>query len=378
MSFASSDQVLIRIAVFGVCMSVMCTAMISLLVLDNNGDYSFEEIQSYREDLSSFSGSSMLNSTPWVLTAAYTPWTGETPLINHTDPDGWLFGQKLTAADMGDYGDYLGTAANIKLDPSQKSNVPISPSGAVYSYVDNRNVVWWADSDTWYGWITRPIGEFFGLDTGERDVNAHVWNYSGIRYVFDPCLPFQYVDTSGTVSSDQISVRDGALSLVWYNYLASNGSQEGLSGGLDVYGGRVLLASYAATDIIAAYNTASGYATVYDFDFEGTHLQLSIRFDQAVIDNGMPLMAAWTNGDWSLAISSVSAGNFYDVENSNSFVSTAGDMIQTFIQIYTLSLPSINNPWMDIILWLLVGLPMTVALLFVTLRVISTVKPSWL
>lgn len=352
--------------------------MITLILSDDsNSDYSFDQIQGYRQELSSFTGESMLNSTPWVMTAAYTPWTSEDmPLVDHTDQDGWLFGQKLDNTDLGQDYAYIGKAADIRLNPDYKSSVPISVSDETRDYTDTRGLKWWADTSTWYGWLTRPIGEFFGQDTGEREVTAHIWNYQGLRYTFDPCLPFQYVDTSGEVPSNQISIRDGTLSLVWYSYAAANGTQEGLSGGLDVYGGRVLLASYAATDIIAAYNSSSGYATTYDFDFEGTHLQLSIRFDQDVIERGTPLMAAFTAGDWSLAISSISAGNFYDLENSNGFTATAGGMIDTFIKIYTLQLPSINNPWMDLILWLLVGLPMTLAMLFITLRVIDTVKPK--
>jgi hypothetical protein len=166
------------------------------------------------------------------------------------------------------------------------------------------------------------------------------------------------------------SVRDGALSLVWYNYAGT----EGLSGGLDVYGGRVLLASYTAADIISAYNTTSGYATTYDFDFEGTKLELNVRFDQVVLEEGTSLMQAWTQGDWSLAISSISAGNFYDIEESTSFSSTAGSMIKTFIQIFTFSLPAVSNPWIGWVLWMLCGLPMCMAMLFVTLRIIESVK----
>ena len=49
-------------------------------------------------------------------------------------------------------------------------------------------------------------------------------------------------------------------------------------------------------------------------------------------------------------------------------------MIRTFIQIYTLSLPNINNEWMNVILWLLVGLPMTLSLALITLRVMEAVK----
>lgn len=46
-------------------------------------------------------------------------------------------------------------------------------------------------------------------------------------------------------------------------------------------------------------------------------------------------------------------------------------MIKTFIQILTFSTPSIDNPWMDMVLWLIVGLPMMLALLCVTLRLIN-------
>ena len=72
-----------------------------------------------------------------------------------------------------------------------------------------------------------------------------------------------------------------------------------------------------------------------------------------------------------MAISSASAGNFFDVENSNSFTNTAGSMIDTFIQIYTFSYPEFKEPWVNVILWILVGLPMTMAMLLVTMRLVG-------
>lgn len=375
MTFASSEQVLMRVALFGIAVSVMSTCMISLLLVTDNGDYSFDEIQDYRNELSQFTGESMLNQTPWVLTDVLTPYDGLAPgetINDHVDNDGWLYGERVP------YTTYIGKSANIKLAVDHKSSVPITYADTETPYTVVSGVKWWADSSAWYGILVdtvfRPIGEFFGEDPNTyAQKNAHAWNYTGYRYVFDPTLPFKY-DENGDAT--KTSVRDGTLSIVWYNYQTASGSQEGLSGGLDVYGGRVLLASYAATDIIAAYNSTSGYATTYDFNFEGTHLNLSIRFDQDAIERGQPLMEAWTAGNWELAISSISAGNFYDIENSTSFTATAGNMIQTFIQIYTLDLPSINNPWMDLILWLIVGLPMTLAMLFLTLRIIDTAKPK--
>jgi hypothetical protein len=362
---ANSDSTLMKVAIFGICMSLICTAMFSVM-LSTGGDYDYDEIDSYRDDLIAFSGESMINQTPWVLTHVYTPWTSDLDASTHTDADGWLYGSEIT-----DYS-YLKKSADIKLSPNQKSAVPLTYTEERATYTVEDGYEWWSyKSGSVVGWVLSPftwVGEKAGLldPVAYKDVTANAWNYTGYRYVFDPTLPFKSTSTDDA----KTSTVDGALSLVWYSY---NG-QEGLSGGLDVYGGEILLASYSAMDIIADYNDASGYATTYDFDFSGTHLVLSIRFDANALEDGTPLMQAWQDGDWSMAISSVSAGNFFDLENSTAFTATAGSMIETFISIYTFSMPSIDNPWMDVILWLIVGLPMTMAMLFITLRVMNSIK----
>lgn len=360
---ADSDSTLMKVAIFGIAMSIVCTAMISVMMLDNRGDYDYDQISSYRDELSDFTGESMLNTTPWVLQHVYTPWVPSMGTEGHIDDDRWLYGEEIA-----DY-EYIGRSADIQLDPAQKSGVPITVSDDQEPYRYATGVKWWAsDAGKWYSGVTGYLGsDILGLEPKTyAEGTATIWNYTGYRYVFDPTLPFEYDEAGEPVTS----VRDGALSLVWYNYAGT----EGLSGGLDVYGGRVLLASYTAADIISAYNTASGYATTYDFDFEGTKLQLSVRFAQDVLEAGTSLMQAWTQGDWSLAISSISAGNFYDLENSTSFTTTAGSMIKTFIQIFTFSLPEVDNPWINWVLWMLCGLPMCMAMLFVTLRLIGAVK----
>lgn len=352
-----NDQLLVKIAIFGITMSLLCTAMLSTLFVNNGtGDYDYDTISDYRTDLVTFSGQSMLNQNPWVLTAVYTPWTSaDVPVTEHMDPDGWLYGQKIEGYSQ------IGKSADIRLDSNQKSETPLNIKDPVTTTVVSGS--WVLDyTGTSIGvpiaWMLNKVG----VDTNKySDVTANNWNYTGYRYTFDPTLPF----STGT------STVDGTLSIVWYDF---NGA-EGLSGGLDVYGGNVALASYSATDIISDYNTSSGLATTYDFDFEGTNLTLSIRFDQEAIESGESLMAAWSAGHWSMAISSVSAGNFFDIEKSASFATTAGSMINTFVQIYTLNLPSIHNAWMDVVLWLLVGLPMTIAMLCVTLRLVEAAKP---
>lgn len=384
MAYSGDDQVLIRIAVFGIAMSVVCTAMIAVMFASNaDGDYDFDTIQGYRDELSEFTGESMLNMTPWVLTGVYTPWMLEYGLDGHVTDDNWLYGEALTGKD--EY-PYIGKVEGIKLDPKNKSSRLIGVGDDTYRYMEKTGLQWWANHTSLedslgtskfapIGWLVHEgiisLADVLGIDKYVYDTRyVGTWDYTGYRYVFDPVLPFQTSSTDEEGGGPRTSVKDGALSVVWYSY---NG-QEGLSGALDVYGGDVLLASYSATDIIAAYNDGTGHATHYEFDFQGTMLDLYVQFDEDVVQLGMPLMEAWTNGHWSMAISSLTVGNFLDIDGSSSYAVTGGGMVKTFIQIYTMSLPNIDNDWMNMVLWLLVGLPMTLAMAMITLKIMGAVK----
>lgn len=369
------DQTLIKIAVFGITMSIMVTAMVAFLATGTS-DYDYDTIKAYQNDLVNFSGDSMLNETPWVLTHVYTPFipgsVADSDIPNHIDEAGWLYAQDITSYSE------IGKAANIQLDVNQKSNQMLTVGDpTAYSFQSGKE--WWNGGNEWGivfidEKIVQPLAWLFGDDNPERvgytytSGSANNWNYSGYRYVFDPTLPF----SAGSSS------KDGQLSIVWYDY----DNNTGISGGLDIYGAghkfgqspaETRLASISADDIILGLQVSSGYATIYDFDFNGIHLNLSIKFSPNVYDNYPNLRAAWDAGAWTMAISSASAGNFFDVENSNSFTNTAGSMVDTFIQIYTFTYPEFNDPWIDVILWLMVGLPMTMGMLLVTMRLVGGV-----
>lgn len=351
------DSTLIKIAVFGFAMSIFCTAGLTLLLSDTaNSDYSFDEINEYRSDLSSFTGQSMLSETPWLLTGVYTPWSQSDGVnSSHIDADGWLYGQSITP--LSDFYGIQGSPSIIKMDPDEKSSRLLT-NGATYTDTAVSGIEWWYDNT-----LIRGLMLTFGVSPFTYTTyTGTTWDYTGYRYVLDPALPF---------NDSTASARDGSLSLVWYKY----NSQEGISGGLDVYGGKVLLASYSAMDIISGYNSGGGYSSNYTFDFEGTKLNLNIRFDQAALESGRTLMDLWTNGEWEMAVTSTSAGTFLDIENSNSYSVSVGSMIDTFSQIYTFSLPDVDNGLISIVLWLMVGLPMTLALALILVRVVQAVKP---
>lgn len=372
------EGTLMKVAIFCIALSVMSTCMFAFYAAGSS-DYGYDAINKYKSDLVEFSGGQLTNDTPWVLSKVYTPFTpGSIPdsqIPIHIENDhgrgpGWLFGEDVTTYP------YIGEASNIKLDPSQKSN-QLLRAGAEINYQYQNGKQWWAGNNS-FGIDLSNIGKslirFFGNTPGEdygvtySSGSANNWNYTGFRYVFDPVLPF----------NDQASTKDGRLSLVWYQIP----NDSGLSGALEVYGvgnGEVIrYGTISSADIVTAIQSTAGYVQVFDFNFEGTHLNLTIRFDPTVYSSYGSLQAAWDAGAWSMAISSASAGNFFDVEESNAFNATAGSALDTFIKIFTFSYTTNvgdaeTQPWVSFIMWMIVGLPMTLGLLFITIRMVGGV-----
>lgn len=382
MADEGGERTLIKIAIFCIAMSILSTCLVTLFD-SGSSDYDYDAINSYRSQLVEFSGGQLTNDNPWVLSAVYTPFIPSNvdpeDIPDHIEDDhgqsiGWLFGEKID-----DYA-YLGEAAGIKLDPDQKSNQLLT-IGNVYSYEYRNGRSWWNGGNDagitilnpeFVKWIsdTTGVGDIdddYGYETISGSSNN--WSYTGYRYVFDPVLPF----------TSSASAKDGRLSIVWYQIP----NDTGLSGALEIYGStagrnQIKLGSISAQDIISVFRSSVGYSQVFDFNFEGTHLNLTIQFDPIVYDNYSTLQDAWDDGAWSMAISTASAGNFFDVDNSNAFNVTAGSMLDTFVQIYTFDYPhtigsNSEQNWVEFVLWMLIGLPMTMGMLFITMRLVGGV-----
>ena len=67
MASYGDDATLMKVAVFGIAMSIFCTLGIQLMLVEV-GDYDYDDIQAYKSDLIQFSGQGMVNNSPWVLT----------------------------------------------------------------------------------------------------------------------------------------------------------------------------------------------------------------------------------------------------------------------------------------------------------------------
>ena len=331
--------------------------LIGALLPQLTSDYSFDEIESERQNVIAFTGESMTNVTPWKLTHVYTPYIyGESYNI---DENGFLYGQEVTTYDQ------IGKTTAVYLNKDQKSSttlnnetVTIEKTKTVDKWYYNRELVDWFPTTSVF--IYSILHQTTGFELTEEvtyTAEYETFQHTGWRYMFDPMLPFNYSEND----PNQASAKDGSLSIIWYNV---NGN-EGLSGGLVVKDRQgAIISNFSAADIIFNYDTSNGYASKYNFDFEGTRLYLLIRFDSDVISESIPLETAWSEGRWSLAITSASAGNFIDIKNSTSFTDSLGSMVDTFIDIYKFDVPNVDLPLYNFILWMLVIFPAELALMF--------------
>ena len=365
-SDSSNDGLLLGVAIFCTVMSLISTMLITALLPSLAIGYSYDDVQAAREEVVAFTGDTMTNTTPWELTAVYTPY--EVGSSYNVDGDGFLYGDSINYSDIGKH-------ADIKLDPDKKSATTLSNSKTDVTLTTREVKPIYTRTGTWgrmaltgqtyvkvfTDWVDSTFGTNINYDYGKaisREVSTsyQTWQYTGYRYLFDPMLPIDY---SGQ-NNENVSAVDGSLSIVWYKTPMG----EGLSGGLVIYDhDQTIISNIAASDIIKDYDSTSAHSTRYNFVFEGIQLQLNIRFDADVLNEAVPLDQAWTEGRWSMAITSPSAGNFLDLKNSTSFTQSLGSLVDTFIDIYTFDVPNVDNWFYELVLWLLCVFPAQLALL---------------
>lgn len=363
-SSGGNDRLQISLAVFAVVMSLVITMMIPMVApaYDTGTGYSYADIYAEKASLQSYTGQSMTNLTPFVLTDVYTPYVYGGPV--NVDDAGWLYGERIDYSRSGQMGQtVIGSTSNIYLDPEYKSSTPLMPAEDTLTYTEHGRAWWAFGADglpNIFGYTALALGLTDWVFTSEQKTgDFNNWNFTGYRYVFDPMLYLDYTDPDSTPYSDP-SQQDGTLSVVWYKTRTS----QGLSSGLVLYNDKTrgLVANYDITDIVKNYGIGSTYSTRYTLDFNGASIYLNIRFDPQVMAESMDLTTAFDQGLWTLAITAPSMDNFMDIRNSSSLSNSAGSVLQTYFQILSFDLPNVPFNW-SIILWVLCVLPIDMAVL---------------
>ena len=353
------DELQIKLAVLGVIIGIVVSAMLPIVFQAPNATgYSLEEITKERTSLEAYTGESMISQAPFVLAHVYTPYIAGNDW--HVTEDGWLYGEELLDSGGNPYfapdaagRNQIGLTSGIHLDPDKKSSTPLFQSDYT-SMVPTKTMKWYYGNEDgelgllgafaqWAGW------ELYNYE--ERSFPA--WNFSGYRYEFDPMLRIATTD-------DKKTVDDAKLSIVWYDL----DGQEGISGGLILYDSKTngIVANYSAQEIVNNYNIASATASAYVLNFNGTKVNMFIQFDPEVKIYGMPLESAWSAGKWTLAFTAISADAYLDIQGSNSFSGSVGNILTTYLDIMTLDVPQLSLEW-NLVLWIVCSLPIMMAVL---------------
>lgn len=350
-SSGGNDNLQVGIAVFCIVVSIMTAMMVPIFAPNYDTGYSYEEVYDERLALESFTGESMTSQTPWKLSGVYTPYVpGESYGISE---EGWLYGSSIS-----DYED-IGKTTSIHLDPEQKSSMLFGQGTGTGVVEENK----WYYSDGFWGDLAWKISSgfwgIFGVDASRTEsVQAELptWQYTGYRYEFDPMMTIQ----SNSDGSDKVAENDAKLSIIWYDVAGS----QGISGGLVLYSDKSqgIIANYSATDIIMNYDVNSTFASAYTFDFEGTEVNMYVQFDPSVINTGMELSDAWDQGLWTVAFSATSADNLFNIGESNTLSNSIGNILSTYADIFTFSIPNMPLQW-SMVLWVLCILPAEIVVL---------------
>ena len=346
------DTLQVSLAVFAIVISLVVTALVPAIVpeYDADGDLLAEA----RQKMENFTGESMISYSPWQLGWVATPYTSNSQERVVTSW-GWVYGS-ISSSYVYDGVQYVGQEV-IRMDPEQKSDYPLTTNAdiPVHTMEDNRSY----QDDWWEVGFLSDISKWWDQDVlghGQNYYDNGIFDFTGLIYHFDPTYR---ISTQGS-SATKLNSDDASLNVLWYN----NTYGSGLSGGLILESAKTsaIIAHYNSADIIRDANTGSQYATKYLIDFEGVQVYMYIMFDTEILTAGADLQQAWDNGYWQIAFSTPSADGLLDIFNSNDLSSSIGNLIDTYISIYTFDMP--NCPIMfNVVFWVICVLPLTIAML---------------
>ena len=123
-----------------------------------------------------------------------------------------------------------------------------------------------------------------------------------------------------------------------------------------------IVSNISAESIISNYNVGSNYSTKYTFNFNGTKIALNLMFDADVLKDGTSLDEAFSDGRWSLAITATTADSLLNIEDSNTLSTSIGNIIGTYVDIFTFDVPNMPSNW-SMVLWILCILPAEIVML---------------
>ena len=301
-----------------------------------------------------FTDSVPSSESVWVLKGIYTPYgvnadgQPDTTHYGYTD-DGWLYGYRIENYTPSQYG---GTV--------QSYSVTYKPEEGMYRYA----------TDTDYG--NHKAGDLYTNVSMSKDKQSQIfftpdmkteqgdyfyYNFSGYRYSFCPTSDFRTIDSDGN-KIDVISTST-SLSLIWYNYYVEE--QSGISGQLIISSQDYEVAYLTAAEIITAFNSTTS-TSKFVLNFLGVPINLYIRLDPTMIQQGMSVQECYNLGYWSVMVTATATD--IDAYTSSSYAFDPAKILETVINLFTFHYTDYNmSPTMGVICSLLIVIPFYAILL---------------
>ena len=250
------------IVVFAVAIIFLMPTFISVFVEKDMDDTAPEYIDDILDGYSKFTGTFPTNEEVWALTGMYTPVgvdSNGNPSSNYAyTEDNWIYGARVgsytpsqftgsSAYTVGyDNGFYFYSGntldghkagelyTSVAMDVNQKSDIFFTPAGKHES------------GDQWF------------------------YEYSGLRYAFQPLSDYMYKNQDGDLLKTTAS--NTSLSLIWYDYYGNSG----ISGQLVLSGSDSGVAYLTSSEIVSAFNSANNLAK-FNMRFYGNDMNVYIK-----------------------------------------------------------------------------------------------------
>ena len=322
----TSNDFTFGIIVMAIAILFLMPTFISCFVDKNiDGETAPDNLDNVLDGYNKFTGTYPTNEEVWALTGIYTPVgldaNGNASANYAYTPDHWIYG-----ARVGTY------------QPSQFTGSSVYAVGydnGFYYYTGN--TLDGHTSGELYTSVAMDVNQksdIFFTPSGKR-VSGENWyyEYTGLRYSFQPLSDFLYKNSNGDIMKTTAS--NTSLSLIWYDWAGN----QGISGQLVLSGSDSGVAYLTSSEIVSAFNSANNMAK-FRMTFNGNDMNVYIKIKNEYTSLGYSIAECFDYGYWEIMITSISTT--IQTYISTDYSMNVYNIWDTFVDLFTFNMDEYN------------------------------------
>lgn len=322
----TSNDFTFGIIVMAIAIMFLMPTFISCFVDKNiDGETAPDNLDNVLDGYNKFTGTYPTNEEVWALTGIYTPVgidaNGNASANYAYTPDHWIYG-----ARVGTY------------QPSQFTGSSVYAVGydnGFYYYTGN--TLDGHTSGDLYTSVAMDVNQksdIFFTPSGKR-VSGENWyyEYTGLRYSFQPLSDFLYKNSDGDIMKTTAS--NTSLSLIWYDWAGN----QGISGQLVLSGSDSGVAYLTSSEIVSAFNSANNMAK-FRMTFNGNDMNVYIKIKNEYTSLGYSIAECFDYGYWEIMITSISTT--IQTYISTDYSMNVYNIWDTFVDLFTFNMDEYN------------------------------------